>query len=554
MGKTTVLVGFHRTEGNRDWLEQALRSFPKGTPYMVLENDGYSEWIEGCNIGFERARTPYVLVFGHDDLALPGFLEPMENLAESGLGADVVYPSMILVTEELELISDYPAQVWCGNRLLRWNFIPACSLIRREKVLEVGGYRDVPIQDWDLWVRMHRAGARFKPCVPAQMLYRQREGSLNRAVERFTREENREAHGIVAPQVKATFYAQATPATTYLRCQLAARHLPGVVLPIGELMAVDDGEQLSFPAQEGKTVVIQFAGDKMSAFFTMALRNAGFRVLIEVDDNYTTRFPDKRIFARSGWAERIGQGPHSIQGHRWIVQQADGVIVTTPWLADRYRKLNEHVFVCPNTVDPVDWPEPVKPDDGILRIVWFASLSHEQDIPLISPAFEWAAGQKDVEVTVFGLNPRWLRFPWKYGPWVEDLDAYRWHFKHFDIGVAPIVENQMGLGRSDIQAAAMGMGLQAPVLSDLAPYAEWTDGENCLKARTAADFKRVIKHLVRHRDEVGQLAAAAREFTLARRTTAAQIDKWREAIDAVQVGEAAEVHARDAPGDRQRVG
>jgi hypothetical protein len=537
--QTTVLVGFHRTEGNRDWLNQALASFPEDTPRMVLENEGYSEWIRACNQAFEQATTPYVLVFGHDDVALPGFLEPMQNLAESGIGADVVYPSMVLTNEDLEPIRDYSAQMFCGNRLAHWNYIPACSLIRRTKAIEVGGYRDVPIQDWDLWVRLHQAGARFKPCPEAQMLYRQRPDSLNRKIEQHTAEEMYTAHGITPPDVAATFYHQATPATTYLRCQLPARHLPGVCKSIGDLMLEDDGDHVRFPEQHGQTAVIQFGGDKASAFFTLHLRNSGYRVLIETDDNYTARFPDKRVFARSGWTERIGEGVHSIQGHRWIVQQADGVLVTTPWLADRYRKLNPNVHVAPNSVDPADWPEPVKPDDGILRLVWFASLSHDRDIPLISPAFEWAAGQKDVEVTVFGLNPRWLRFPWKYGPWAADLDAYRWHFHHFDVGVAPIVEDQMGMGRSDIKGLEYAMGGVAPILSELAPYAAWTDGENCLKARTAADFKRAVKHLVRNPGEAKQLAAAARAYVLAERTTAAQIDKWKEACDVTASSRAA---------------
>lgn len=501
---------------------------------MVLENDGYTEWIHACNQAFEQANTEYVLVFGHDDVAQPDFLEPMQNLAESGLGADVVYPSMILTNEELEPVRDYPAQMFCGNRLAHWNYIPACSLIRRSKALEVGGYRDVLIQDWDLWVRLHRAGARFKPCPEAKMFYRQRADSLNRRIEQYTAAEMYAAHGITPSDVAATFYHQATPATTYLRCQLPARHLPGVCRSVGDLMLEDDGEKVRFPEQHGGTAVIQFGGDKMSAFFTLQLRNSGYRVLIETDDNYTAPFPDKRVFERSGWVKEIGKGVHSIQGHRWIVQHADGVIVTTPWLADRYWKLNQNVYVAPNTVDPDDWPTPVKPDDGILRIAWFASLSHDRDIPLVSPAFEWAAGQKDVEVTVFGLNPHWRRFPWKHGPWVADLDAYRWHFHHFDIGVAPVVEDQMGMGRSDIKALEMGMGLQAPILSDLAPYQAWTHGENCLKARTAADFKKALRHLVRNRDEVKQLAAAAREYVLAERTTEAQIDLWKEAVDARQ--------------------
>jgi glycosyltransferase involved in cell wall biosynthesis len=226
---------------------------------------------------------------------------------------------------------------------------------------------------------------------------------------------------------------------------------------------------------------------------------------------------------------RIGEKQFSRDGHRAIVEQADGVIVTTRHLASQYRKVNPNVFVCPNTVDPVDWPDPVKPDDGVLRIVWAASPSHRDDIRLVTSAFEWASRQKDVEVYAAGLDPGW-RFPHGRVPWADDLDIYRNNFKYFDIGVAPIVGQPFALGRSDIKATEYAMGLCAPVVSDVTCYEDWTDGSNCLKVRDAAGFKKTIRRLVQNRDEARQLAVAARAFALEQRTTESQIGKWREAV------------------------
>jgi hypothetical protein len=58
----------------------------------------------------------------------------------------------------------------------------------------------------------------------------------------------------------------------------------------------------------------------------------------------------------------------------------------------------------------------------------------------------------------------------------------------------------------------------------------WVDGENCLKAGNAEGFLKAVKRLVGNRDEVKELAQAARDYTLAERTTEAQIDCWREAV------------------------
>lgn len=74
------------------------------------------------------------------------------------------------------------------------------------------------------------------------------------------------------------------------------------------------------------------------------------------------------------------------------------------------------------------------------------------------------------------------------------------------------------------------MGGAALLLSDVAPYERFTDGENCFKAQTPADFLKKMQHLVANREETKQLAAAAKEYVLTERTTQAQINLWREAI------------------------
>lgn len=539
--RTTVLIPLHRDRGNRQWLAQAINSFPKGTPTLVLENDG--EVVEALNAGLEAATTEFVVAFGADDIALPGFIDWLETYS---FNADVVYPSMILCSEDLKTsLGEHAAYPFCPMRLMEMNYIAGPSLVRREKALAVGGYRDEGLEDWDLWVRMWRAGARFKPCPEAKLLYRQVE-SPRREVKLRHRAGEVRASIVGTPdpveQVKATFYSGATPATTYVRCQLPARALPGIVRP--DLSYVTDGDEIRFHEHHG-AAVFQFGGTKHTAVTSAALRDAtGCKVLIEVDDNYLIN-PGPRILKRQQWGMKIGDKPQTRDGHRWIVQWADGVIVTTEHLADAYRQVEAHpargkkpdVYVCPNGVDPADWPFPLKPVDDVLRIVWFASQSHEDDIGIITRGFEWASRQPGVQVWVVGLNPqaslkfkqRW-RFPYGQVGWVHDLDRYRHLFQKYDVSVAPISRNPVGLGRSDLKALEGAMGLCAPVLMNAEPYAPWTDGENCMKADNSEGFLRALKHLVAHREEIPQLAKAAREYVLTERTNTAQAHYWEDAI------------------------
>lgn len=531
----TALIPF-KNGGNTAWLDEAVKSLP--VPSVVLPNDGNMHTV--LNRAAKKVDTEFILRFDADDIALPGMVEHLWRLAWN---ADVVYPAMRIVSEGLAAeFGEHPAYPFCGNRLQHMNYIPGPALIRRKTFLEVGGYRDLPaLEDWDLWVRMHKAGARFKPCAEAKLLYRQHEGSRNQG---FDYPELQARISPDPPDVKATFYCGATPATTYVRCQLPARALPGIVRPDITVAENEAGDVL-FPEHHGDAAVFQFAGNKTLALVSGNMKVQGTRVLVEVDDNYLIN-PGHKVLGRNGWDMRIGRAENTRDGHRWIVRWADGVIVTTDYLAEQYRAVNPNVYVCPNGVDPNDWPDPQKPDDGILRIVWFASQSHETDIPIVARALEWAAGQKDVQVFTVGISPnanlkytdRW-RFPFTALPWQDDLDAYRDRFQAFDIGVAPISRTPGGLGRSDLKALEYAMGAVCPVLSDVPPYSMWRDGENCLKAANSQGFLDQIKRLVRNRGEVRELAHAAREYVLTERTNTAQAYLWEEAL----TSEASVAHA-----------
>lgn len=539
MTNTTVLFPIHRSKGNRGWLERAIASFPAGTPYMVCENDG--EIAEALNDGLARVETEFVMSFGADDAAGPGLLEWLEDLAWN---ADVVYPSMRLTNEDMTgLVGDFPAEVFCGNRLLDWNYVTAASLARTSKVREVGGWRGLDsFEDWDLWVRMYRAGARFKAAPEPFLYYRQVEGSRNRAGS-ATRSKDEWRDLIVGekPAPKATFYYQATPATAYWRCVLPARYLPAVAT--SELVGrAGENGHVEFEGQLGPAAVFQFAGSKDRAWSAINLQAQGVRVLVEVDDNYLDTF-DSVTRERAGWAKSIGEklGGTSVQGHRWIVGQADGVICTTPHLADIYRQVNPNVYVCRNSLDLQDWPEPPEPflvggewadpDDDVFRIGWFASMSHDRDEGLIRRALSWASRQPNVQVVTMGYNPPW-GFNRLHIPWSNDIAVYHRMMHLLDVGVCPVVRTGWSACRSDLKALEYAMAGALPIMSAEPPYAEWRDQPFGKHAHTAKHFEDQIRWAVRNQDEVKALAAQAKQYVLAERLIQHEIPAWEAALAA----------------------
>jgi hypothetical protein len=433
---------------------------------------------------------------------------------------------MVLVDVEGNPVGVFPADPFCGNRLQIWNYVTGGFLGRTAKLREVGGWRELEtLEDWDLHVRVFRAGGRFKPAPDTHFLYRQVPGSRNRT-STVSKEEWQQRVVGEPPRIDATFYYQATPATTYWRCQVPARHLPGQALQNATLELPPEGG-FRFPDHRGDAAIFQFSSDQIKGKIMLAMEQEGIRTLIEADDNYLDVF-DVTTRERAGWKANIGEGPFTTQGHRLNVERANGVIVTTPTLADVYRQANPNVFVCRNSIDLDDWPEYEKPDDGVLRIGWFASMSHWRDRNLVRPALSWASKQPDVQVITMGYNPNW-EFPHLHIPWTQDMAVYRRMMRLLDVGVAPILLTEWAVCRSDLKALEYAVSGALPVLSMVPPYDDWRD-KPALFAHSAKDFQQQIKWCVQHRDDVRQMAAEAREYVLAERLIQHEIPKWREAI------------------------
>ena len=293
--------------------------------------------------------------------------------------------------------------------------------------------------------------------------------------------------------------------------------------------AVEDREWGAvFPRQKG-AAIWPFAGNTTRGILMAAMKEQGHRILMEADDNYVIGV-DERVRGRD-WAETVAgaNGGHSYEAHTKLCKWADGIIVSTENLAGYYSKLNPNVYVCPNSIDTDDWPEPEKPNDGILRIGWAASHSHMLDVPLIWKAFKWAAEQPDVEVLVYGIGEV-ADFPAKVKRvgWTDDQDAYKSSLAMCDIHVCPLREGPWEAGKSDIKALEAAMAGAWPIVSTATPYKPWH--RRTIACTDAKDWQQALRWATRHRDEIPALAAEAKDYVMSERLIEHSKHLWEEAI------------------------
>lgn len=298
-----------------------------------------------------------------------------------------------------------------------------------------------------------------------------------------------------------------------------------------------DGEP-EFPDQEGAAVWL-FPGNATRWLLMTQQKRLGIPVFVEVDDNYT-QSPPQFGEARSAWQIRHSKAfpdRHSYEGHVRITRNvADGVICSTPYLAGIYQRLHGNVHVCRNAVDPDDWePDPPHQPDETLRVGFAGSWSHELDIRQLRRAFDWLSRQPNVEVMMFGPDPRW-GFEYTHVPWTNSLEEYRKSVRRLDVMVCPIMPGAWSNCKSDIKAMEGVMAGAVPVVSRTEPFSPWwRDGAPCFSYETEKGLLKTVKHLVtvEGRREARQAWLEAYRYVTTERNIRGSVSEWRDALSSV---------------------
>src|SRR5437588_7279665 len=263
---------------------------PEGVPRRIVEH-GSGLRAEALDQAVEDARTEFVFVLEPD----AGINRAsVEALVRCAWDAPAAYPTLVYCDSGFEVEEVRSAQPYCPYRLRIVDYVGPGALVRQEAWRAYGGWGDGA---WSLWLRLPR----LKPCAEARYWLR----------------------GVPAPgappepepRLTASFYAQASPAQTYWRCQAPGGRLPASVQPGLPQLAAGDGTA-RFPDHRGAAIFVAPGDGAREAVIAM-LQDQGVPVLVDVDDDYLRHAP---VHARAGWSEDAFDvlRPHSTERHSWI--------------------------------------------------------------------------------------------------------------------------------------------------------------------------------------------------------------------------------------------
>jgi glycosyltransferase involved in cell wall biosynthesis len=165
-------------------LEQALEPYLNRIVYLKQENQGAGA---ARNAGIMAARGEFIAFLDADDLWLPAYLSEQLAFIQSG-SYDLVYADALLFGQS-PLAGRTFMQIAPSNGEVtfqslingRCNVITSGVVARRRLILEVGLFDEQlrNSQDFELWVRLVRSGARANYQRKVLLRYRYHENSLS---------------------------------------------------------------------------------------------------------------------------------------------------------------------------------------------------------------------------------------------------------------------------------------------------------------------------------------------------------------------------------------
>ena len=139
------------------------------------------------NTGFAASRRSLVCFLDGDDMFSPGFVEAILGSASENPSSDVFVANWRTLGIDGELGSSLSPPVTNDDAFHSWLRQgwgpPICFIVKREMLVKAGPFdqdrRVFGNEDWDMWLRIAAADARFQSCPGAEAVYRVTSGSVS---------------------------------------------------------------------------------------------------------------------------------------------------------------------------------------------------------------------------------------------------------------------------------------------------------------------------------------------------------------------------------------
>jgi glycosyltransferase involved in cell wall biosynthesis len=274
--------------------------------------------------------------------------------------------------------------------------------------------------------------------------------------------------------------------------------------------------------------------------YIRALQGMGLTVLYEIDDYVQGARRDKRHELTDVYNQDV------VRSLEMCMRVCDGMIVTTPFLARRYRAFNDHIWVCPNGIDVKRYEMPKPPRSEYVTIGWAGGVGHATSLSRWDSAIRSVMRKRP--------NTRFISVGYTYAAELMEefgperaipygatmMEVYPATMSLFDIAIAPSAENNLFRGKSDLRwLEASSMHL--PLVAHPDVYPEIEDGVTGLHARSLEEVEAALLRLIDNEEERVRIGEQAYQHVYEHRRVEVAAQAWRTALQEVAADRAAAV-------------
>jgi len=252
-------------------------------------------------------------------------------------------------------------------------------------------------------------------------------------------------------------------------------------------------------------------------------QDLGIKVIYEVDDYLHGVRRIKSHRSKSSYKSKV------LPEFELCMSACDAMIVSTPRLGQLYRRFNERIYVCKNSIERVRYQSLKLPKRQTINIGWAGGEGHQEAVqawmPAVGQIMDDHFNTRFVSIglpvaNLLELPARTVALP--FVP-VENFPSV---LTNIDIAIAPAGRGNFFAAKSDLRFLETG-ALAIPLVADAFVYDDIIHGETgVLVHGEAGDLLPGLRKLVEDstlRDHIGY---NARDYVLSNRSIEKGVDQW----------------------------
>jgi hypothetical protein len=227
-------------------------------------------------------------------------------------------------------------------------------------------------------------------------------------------------------------------------------------------------------------------------------------------------------------------GRKTIEQFELCMRAVDGIICSTPWLAERYASLNPRTYLCRNGIDLKRYAL-TRPERDYVGVGWSGATGHKN---AMQPWLDQVAAvmRERENVHFFSVGQRFAdELAPEFGehrsvsvPFTA-LDTYPASMTLYDIALAPAGDSSFYRGKSDLrwlEASAVGL----PLIADPVVYPDIEHGVTGFHATTPEEMGEIVRELVDDEALRLRVGAAAKQYVTEHRSAQVAAEQWASVL------------------------